>query len=59
MLAATSRRIVYIRILLWYTEVYYSQYYHISSRYKLIIHNYSVGEINHVSKNGYHSPRDQ
>ena len=32
MLAATSRRIVYIRILFWHTEVYYSQYYHIISR---------------------------
>ena len=32
MLAATSRRIVYIRILFWYTEVYYSQYYHIIRR---------------------------
>ena len=30
--AATSRRIVYIRILFWYTEVYYSQYYHIIRR---------------------------
>ena len=29
MLAATSRRIVYICILFGYTEVYYSQYYHI------------------------------